>query len=103
MWAYKATKNSEIIGGIIALPTRQKTVYIDTMFVAKKYRRRGIGEALMKKVLAETKGRKIQLDTWSYNEAAKNLFAKFGFKNKRVLRNYYEEKTDYIFLERKPG
>lgn len=101
MWAYKATKNGKIIGGIVALPTRQKTVYVDTVFVAKKFRRHGVGEALMKKVLAETSGRKIQLDTWSYNDAAKNLFVKFGFKKKRILRNYYDEKIDYIFLERK--
>ena len=100
MYAYKATDGGKVIGGIVALPTRQGTVYVDTMFVAKGSRRRGVGEALLKKVLKDTNGKKIQLDTWSYNEAAKSLFAKLGFRRKGVLRDYYDEKIDYVFFER---
>lgn len=100
VYAYKATDGGRIVGGIVALPTRQRTVYVDTCFVAEGHRGRGIGEALMRRVLRDARGRKVQLDTMTYNKAAKNLFAKLGFKKKSILRNYYDENIDYVFFER---
>jgi RimJ/RimL family protein N-acetyltransferase len=73
--------------------------------IRKEHRDRGIGTALISKVLEECKGRfeVIELTVFSNNDRAKHLYSKFGFKktghNPRAVKRgstYYDE--DYMAL-----
>lgn len=103
MLAYKAVYGEKIVGGVVAFPTRQGKIYVDTLFVDIPFQGMGIGESLLETVMLCAGDSKILLDTWSFNRKAKRLFENHGFSPKRTLRNYYEEGIDYVLLELENG
>ncbi len=58
-----------------------------SMGVAKPYRRQGIGQKLLEAVLAATKFERVELEVFEHNEAAIELYRKFGFETEGVKRN----------------
>ena len=73
--------------------------------VSKKYRGKGIGEALFKRALKELskKHKKIITRTWSANTTSRSLIEKMGFKKYRVIKNRRIDGSDDIWLSRKIG
>jgi len=76
----------------IELDKSKKTAKILTLGVVKEYQNSGIGTQLMKKVKEElfvlgTKS--ISLIVQDTNNIAKKLYTNFGFKEDKVLENYY--------------
>jgi len=74
--------------------------------IRKEYRDKGVGTALISKVLEECKGKfeVVELTVFSTNDRAKHVYSKFGFKAtgqhpKSVKRRgkYFDE--DYMVLE----
>lgn len=67
---------------------------IFTIAVDKEYRKKGIGSKLLEHMIKsakEKKIRQIRLEVSTKNEAAINLYEKFGFKKMGVRKNYYQK------------
>ena len=73
----------------------EKRAFIGSIAVDEKYRRNGIGTALMKRVEYEAQKRKIsvvEIDVYTFNSDAERLYNKLGYKDmkhykKKVLNN----------------
>lgn len=102
-WAFKATAGKKIIGGAVLLPTRKGVFYLDTLFVAPKFRNKGIAQAILSHALKVARSKKISLDVSirPINKPAIKIYQKAGFKRARLLKNYYKEGIDYILMERR--
>lgn len=65
--------------------------------VSPDHRKKGVGEELMKKILIEAKGRgckSIVLSVRESNQAAVNLYTKFGFVEVGKRKKYYRLPTE---------
>jgi ribosomal protein S18 acetylase RimI-like enzyme len=64
------------------------TAYINHLSVDPSHRRRGIGEALVERVMAELKERdvvRVGVDYWTFNRPARSFFASLGFTSRREV------------------
>lgn len=69
--------------------------------VLPEYRRQGVGSTLVRHVLQEAKRQGIQvlsLEVRSSNRAAFDLYAKFGFQQTAVRKQYYENGEDALLM-----
>jgi [ribosomal protein S18]-alanine N-acetyltransferase len=69
-------------------------------------RRKGIADQLMSNALTEAKTRKAQVVTLEVrrsNLAARSLYRKLNFEERRLRRNYYGRGEDAIVMELKLG
>jgi ribosomal-protein-alanine N-acetyltransferase len=84
---------SPIAGYIVARETAGE-LHINNVAVRSAYRRRGIGAALLNRVIAEARRRKANaafLEVRSANQPALALYEKSGFKAIARRANYYSE------------
>src|SRR5918994_1327017 len=82
-----------IVGYIVARETAGE-LHINNVAVRAEYRRRGIGAALLGRVLAEARRRKANaafLEVRSANLAAQTLYEKCGFKAIARRADYYSD------------
>jgi [ribosomal protein S18]-alanine N-acetyltransferase len=82
-----------IAGYIVARETAGE-LHINNVAVRAEYRRRGIGAALLNRVLDEARSRKANaafLEVRSANHAAQTLYEKCGFKAIARRVDYYSE------------
>ena len=82
-----------IVGYIVARETAGE-LHINNFAVRSGYRRRGIGAALLERVLAEARDRKTNaafLEVRSANHAAQALYEKSGFRAIARRANYYSD------------
>ena len=82
-----------IAGYIVARETAGE-LHINNVAVRAEYRRRGIGAALLEKVIQEARLRKANtafLEVRSANHAAQTLYEKCGFRAIARRANYYSE------------
>ena len=82
-----------IVGYIVARETAGE-LHINNFAVRSGYRRRGIGAALLERVLAEARLRKAKaafLEVRSANHAAQALYEKSGFRAIARRANYYSD------------
>jgi ribosomal protein S18 acetylase RimI-like enzyme len=101
-WPLKAVDRGKIIGGTLALPTKDpRMIYIDTLFVHKNYRRSGIAKRLVDRIMKDTHATRIQADIAIRPpvEASLTLFKKLGFRRLKTMKNYYRENRDYTLFE----
>jgi len=84
---------SRIAGYIVARETAGE-LHINNVAVRAEYRRRGIGAAMLGRVLQEARRRKANaafLEVRSANRAAQALYEKCGFKAIARRADYYSE------------
>jgi len=84
---------SPIAGYIVARETAGE-LHINNVAVKSEYRRRGIGAAMLNRVIEEARRRKANaafLEVRSENQPAKALYEKSGFKAIARRPNYYSE------------
>jgi GNAT superfamily N-acetyltransferase len=62
LWVYKARIGDRIIGGIVTMPTRHRSWYVNSLFVDTKFRRLGIASKLLQKAIRLAKGKSVILD-----------------------------------------
>ncbi|MGA2663621.1 MAG: GNAT family N-acetyltransferase [Nitrososphaerales archaeon] len=98
-WAYKAVQEETIVGGVIAMPTRQGLVYINSLFVDPRVRGLGIGSRLLEKVLGISAPGFI-LDVKSGKRYLIEMYQRHGFKVVRRERNYYLDGSERIIMRR---
>jgi len=94
-----ATLNGQIVAYMI-IWVMPNEIYIASVAVHPDWRKRGIGERLIRKGLAPFNNVSwIGLEVRSSNSAARNLYDKLGFKKAGVHKNYYKkEKEDAIVM-----
>ncbi len=86
-------ESSPIIGYIVARETAGE-LHINNFAVRSSYRRRGIGAALLDRVLQEARRRKASaafLEVRSSNHPAQALYEKSGFEAIARRANYYSD------------
>jgi len=111
---YVAEVDGDIVGyimcrveiGISEFPRRFRPVrkgHVISIAVLPEYRRRGIGTALMKAVLArmmETGIDEVYLEVRVSNLPAINMYKKLGFQVIRTVRGYYRDGEDAYIMAR---
>lgn len=76
-------------------------MHLGNIAVAKRWRRKGIGEKLMKWLIEEAKRRnvvRLTLEVRATNYPAISLYKKFGFKEVAVRKRYYPEGEDALVM-----
>lgn len=65
-------------------PSR-RWLYVDQISVETKWERHGVGTQLLETAVQEAKAAgidELEIDTWSFNTRAKDIFKRFGFQPK---------------------
>jgi ribosomal-protein-alanine N-acetyltransferase len=91
--AHSSIIESPIVGYIVARDTAGE-LHINNVAVRSEYRRRGVGAALLSRILEEARRRKANaafLEVRSANQPAQALYEKSGFKAIARRANYYSE------------
>lgn len=79
----------------------EEEAHITTLAVAADYRGRGAGEFLLERLLGAMKDFKVKkatLEVRASNQAAINLYQKFGFVSAGKRKSYYPDGEDALIL-----
>ena len=93
--------NGKLIAGLDACITAFKILYVSTVFVDENYRRRGVGEMLIREMekRALTMGvNTIRLDT--FNWQGKDFYEALGYTCVGKYENAEDGYSEYFFLKR---
>ena len=100
-FAYVVEKDHLVIGYAIFWRADTEAHLID-FAVDKNHRRKKIGSSLLSYLIKDWKLRKVQtgyLEVRRSNDAARNMYLKYGFEVTGVRKNYYsKEKEDAILM-----
>jgi RimJ/RimL family protein N-acetyltransferase len=94
-----AEADGELIGHLSAFGRENRPAEIG-MAVAKEWRGRGVGTALMRRSVDWARERgvhKLALQVWPHNEAARRLYEKFGFVQEGLLRAHYRRQNGELW------
>ncbi len=75
---------------------------INNVVIKEAYRRKGFASALMDEVIKickREKVKKLYLEVATGNEAAKELYAKFGFKFSYERKKYYGDESALVLIK----
>ena len=97
---YKITINDDIIGFIHVQNVFDETNIIDIVIDAN-YRHKGYGYKLLNFVFDEYKGNRFILEVSSNNINAINFYKKEGFTLINTRKNYYQDGSDALVMEKK--
>ncbi len=94
-----AEVEGEVVGYVVLWDFGQ-WFYIANVAVHPGWRRRGIGEALVRLVQEKARvlNKGVSLDVRVSNEPAKRLYEKLGFKPSRLNRGFYGDEDGITFL-----
>ena len=70
------------------------------MHVARDWRGRGVGTALVQAAISSARERgchKVALQVWPHNQAALGLYRKLGFEEEGVLRRHYPRRNGELW------
>jgi ribosomal-protein-alanine N-acetyltransferase len=98
------TSGEERLVGFLCRWLVTNECHILNVAVHPQMRRRGIGDQLMRNALAEAKVHKavvITLEVRRSNLAARSLYRRLDFQERRLRRNYYGPGEDAIVMELK--
>lgn len=99
---YVATGKGETIGFIIAEWDAAQG-HIITIDVVQPHRRGGVGTALLREAesaLSSRGVRRIELETATDNETAIAFWEKHGYRTRGVLKNYYLDRIDALWMQK---
>ena len=88
--------NSEVIGFVCFMFVYDE-IHLSNIAVDEKYRKKGIGSALLnivKEKMLKEKYDTIFLEVRVSNTSAISLYEKFGFKNVGIRRKYYSDNNE---------
>ena len=96
----KAQKDNEIVGYVVVYfntyPVKyfqfNKRAFIGSIGVDENHQRQGVGRALLKAVEESVKKRKIsviEIDYYTFNKAAENLYKSVGYQEKKCFISKY--------------
>ena len=92
---FLAQKDEKVVGYCKALIREvadecwspMKMIFIYEMYVSPSYARQGTASRLLEEIKTTAKNigaSQVELDVWSFNEAAINLYSKAGFTPQRI-------------------
>lgn len=90
---YLVARDGDDVIGCAGLRNMCGDADITNVFVRKDYRRRGIAEEMLRKLMTESKEigvRNFTLEVRSSNDAAIRLYEKLGFRSEGVRPGFYE-------------
>ena len=94
-----AEGDDRIIGELSAFGREDRPAEIG-MSVAREWRGRGVGTALMQTCLdwaRDSKIHKLALQVWSHNDVALHLYEQFGFEREGVLHAHYRRQNGELW------
>jgi ribosomal protein S18 acetylase RimI-like enzyme len=100
-WAFKAVSEDGIVGGIIAIPTRVETIYINSLFVHPIHRKRGTARRLSRRILRLRARNGFILDVKTEKPDLVTFYEREGFRIAREMDNYYMDGSDRVTMVRK--
>ena len=83
--------DNDIIIGYLAYKIKEKHVKkldVDQLIITEKYRRKGLGKALMneaKDIALKNNCDRIELNCWMFNEEAITMYEHIGFERQRIV------------------
>ena len=91
--------DNEVVGYLIQWLVADE-IHIANIAVHPEWRRHGIGETLLRKVIQENKGFSwMGLEVRRKNRSARALYKKLGFREVGIRKNYYlQEREDAILM-----
>ena len=98
---YKAVVDgSRIIGGVVSMPTFDKQWYINSLFVDPEYRRRGIANRLMQKVMDVAWHGDMILDVKTDRPHLIGFYNAWGFEKRSLSVDHYSDDSDRFIMVR---
>ncbi|MFA5986039.1 MAG: GNAT family N-acetyltransferase [Parcubacteria group bacterium] len=98
--SYVAKIGDDVVGGVIFVYEDIVRNWIRYLIINKKFRRQGVGTALLQKIFEQMKsGESIFVDTGVSDKDAINFYEKCGFKNRGMVKSLYGNEPAY-FLEK---
>lgn len=98
---YITAKIDNIIVGFAGIWKSIDDVHITDIVVKKDFRKNGIGSLLLQRLIELTKSlnyKELTLEVNTFNEPAKQLYLKFGFKKLGIRKKYYNNTDDAIIM-----
>ena len=89
-----------VIAGYILWLKRKKYYRLYSLAISNSFQNRGLAKKLMNYSFENLKDKDFSLEVKISNEAAINLYKKFGFEIKKVLKDYYEECDGYLMYKK---
>jgi ribosomal protein S18 acetylase RimI-like enzyme len=102
-WAFEALSGGEIVGGIIAMPTKHGMIYINSLFVHPAHRERGTARRLLRRILTLRTDKGFILDVKTEKPRLIAFYEREGFRTVRDGANYYMDGSDRIIMVRSPS
>jgi len=96
-----AQENNRVVGYIIFWIKFEDEGHIISIAVDKNYRRMEVGSRLVEKslnIFKEYNVRRIKLEVRIGNKGARKFYSKMGFKEEKIVENYYEDNEDAIIM-----
>lgn len=94
-------EDGKLIAGLDACMTAFKILYVSTVFVEEKYRRKGYGTKLMQEMEKRAKelgANLIRLDTFDWQ--GKEFYQALGYEMAGSYKNNLDGYAEYFFLKR---
>ncbi|MEM4347332.1 MAG: N-acetyltransferase [Candidatus Altiarchaeota archaeon] len=87
-------KTKKIIGYVIFTPYG----HIISIAVDRKYQHTGVGRRLLLKAFSIS--RRVWLEVDEHNKKAINFYKHLGFRERKIVQNYYKEGENAIIMEK---
>jgi [ribosomal protein S18]-alanine N-acetyltransferase len=89
-----------VIAGYILWLKRKKYYRLYSLAIGNDFQNRGFAKKLLEYSFENLIDRDFSLEVKVLNETAINLYKKFGFEIKKVLKDYYEECDGYLMYKK---
>ena len=98
-----AQQDNIVVGYIIFWIRYEDEGHIISLAVDKNYRKRGIARKLVNNainIFTKCNVAEIKLEVRKSNEGARTFYQKMGFKEKKILENYYEDGEEAVIMKK---
>jgi len=102
-YVYVARDGGQVVGAIVAFPTRQGTLFVHKVMVDERYRQRGIGTRLFDLLLEDIDANvhaTCFLTVDPAHEASVRRYERIGFTERQYVAGYYRDDEDRCVLTR---
>ena len=99
---YTAVLNKEIVGSIMAVEEDYPKYWIHYFVVEKKYRRQGVGSALLQRVISHLRtGNSLWVDLEKNDHTGFSFYRKKGFRVMGIVKGWFSGKPGIIMAKKR--